>query len=73
MPRQEFEQRMSTLVRHIKASETVEGVDEIVVPGERGQRRAAELRAAGELPLNPLGWKVLIEVCESVGVVAPEM
>ncbi|MFN0072829.1 MAG: Ldh family oxidoreductase [Chloroflexota bacterium] len=73
MPREEFIARMDELVHHIKASETVEGVDEIVLPGERGQRRAAELLAAGELPLNPLGWKVLMEVCESVGVVAPVM
>jgi L-2-hydroxycarboxylate dehydrogenase (NAD+) len=72
MSRDEFSSRMDELVQHIKASETIEGVDEILVPGERGQRRAATLRAQGELPLNPLGWKVLGEVCESVGVIHPE-
>jgi ureidoglycolate dehydrogenase (NAD+) len=73
MPQSEFTSRMDELVRHIKSSETVEGVDEVLLPGERGQRRAAALRATGELPLNPLGWKVLSEVCESVGVRGPEM
>ncbi len=72
MSRDEFSSRMDELVQHIKSSETIEGVDEIFVPGERGQRRAATLRAQGELPLNPLGWKVLGEVCESVGVIPPK-
>jgi LDH2 family malate/lactate/ureidoglycolate dehydrogenase len=73
MSRNEFESRMAELARHIKASETVDGVDEIVLPGERGQRRAARYRADGQVPLNPLGWKVLAEVCESVGVEPPRM
>ena len=73
MSRDEFTSRMTELARHIRSSETIEGVNQIVLPGERGQRRAATYRAEGQVPLNPLGWKVLTEVCESVAVEAPRM
>jgi LDH2 family malate/lactate/ureidoglycolate dehydrogenase len=62
---------MDDLVAHIKASERVEGVEEIFVPGERGQRRAAALRRAGEVPIDAHGWQTLEQVCASVDVPLP--
>ena len=39
---------MDELLRWVKSGERIEGVDEIVYPGERGQRRAAEITASGK-------------------------
>ena len=71
LPREEFTRRMDELVRHVKAGERLEGIAEIVVPGERGQRRAAALTRAGRVPLNAVAWDTLTEVCGSLGVPLP--
>jgi LDH2 family malate/lactate/ureidoglycolate dehydrogenase len=67
----EFRSRIDDLLAHIKASERVEGVEEVFVPGERGQRRAAALRRADEVPIDPLGWQTLEQVCASIDVPVP--
>ena len=71
MPRSELADRMAELVQWVKSGETVEGVSEIVVPGERGQRRAAKLAEAGQVPLNDIAWRALTDVCTAVGVALP--
>ncbi len=71
MPRQEFTERMDELLRWVKSGERIEGVDEIVYPGERGQRRAAELTQSGQVPLDAVAWKTLTEVCTAAGVALP--
>jgi LDH2 family malate/lactate/ureidoglycolate dehydrogenase len=63
---------MDELIRWVKSGEKVDGVDEIVVPGERGQRRAAELTRSGRVPLNSVAWSTLEEVCGSLGVALPD-
>ncbi len=72
MPLAEFRSRMDELLRWVKSGERIEGVEEIVVPGERGQRRAAELTAQGRAPLDPVAWRTLETVCTEVGVPLPE-
>jgi L-2-hydroxycarboxylate dehydrogenase (NAD+) len=71
MSRQEFTERMDELLRWVKSGERIEGVDEIVYPGERSQRRAAELTASGQVPLNAVGWRTLQMVCVETGVSLP--
>jgi LDH2 family malate/lactate/ureidoglycolate dehydrogenase len=55
----------------VKSGQRIEGVDEIVYPGERGQRRAAELTASGQVPLNAVAWQTLQAICAESGVAAP--
>ena len=57
MPRAEFLSRMDELLAWVKSGEKIEGVGEIVYPGERGQRRAAEITASGQVPLNAVAWR----------------
>jgi LDH2 family malate/lactate/ureidoglycolate dehydrogenase len=71
MPRADFERRMNELLEHVKSSELSEGTSEIVYPGERGQRRAAELRGKGKAPLDSVAWRTLDEVCGARGVAVP--
>jgi L-2-hydroxycarboxylate dehydrogenase (NAD+) len=71
MPRQEFTSRMDELLRWVKAGQRIEGVDEIVYPGERGQRRAAEITAAGQVPLAGVAWDTLTAICAENGVAPP--
>jgi len=71
IPRDQFIRRMDDLVRHVKSGERLNAIEEIVVPGERGQRRAAELQRSGRVPLHAVAWNTLAEVCGSLGVALP--
>ncbi|MCC6178710.1 MAG: Ldh family oxidoreductase [Chloroflexi bacterium] len=71
MPRAEFTARMDELLRWVKSGQTIEGVNEIVYPGERGQRRAATLTAEGRVPLDAVAWRTLETVCGELGVPLP--
>jgi LDH2 family malate/lactate/ureidoglycolate dehydrogenase len=68
MPRAEFEARMAALIDRIKGGERAPGVDELVVPGERGERRHRELTAEGVVPVEQAGWQILTAGCEQLGV-----
>jgi LDH2 family malate/lactate/ureidoglycolate dehydrogenase len=71
MPREEFAARMSALIDQIKQGERAPGVDELVVPGERGERRARELTARGLVPLGRAGRQILQSACETLGIPPP--
>jgi len=71
MPRQEFTARMDELLGWVKAGQRIEGVDEIVYPGERGQRRAAELIASGKVPLDAVASATLAALCAEAGAAVP--
>ncbi len=71
IPREQFLRRMDELLAHVKAGERIEGVTEIVYPGERGQRLAAQLTSLGRAPLNAVAWNTLTELCDSLGVPLP--
>jgi LDH2 family malate/lactate/ureidoglycolate dehydrogenase len=68
LPREEFLERMEAQLDQIKQGERLPGVEELVVPGERSQRRYLELTARGVVPLSPASWEVLSTGCESLGV-----
>jgi LDH2 family malate/lactate/ureidoglycolate dehydrogenase len=71
LPREEFLARMDTLIDQVKLGERAPGVDELVVPGERGARRHAELSARGVVPVEPAGWQILTSGCQALGVQLP--
>lgn len=71
MPRQEFLERMDTQLDQIKQGERLPGIDELVVPGERGQRRYLELTARGVVPVGSASWDVLVTSCDSLAAPLP--
>jgi LDH2 family malate/lactate/ureidoglycolate dehydrogenase len=71
LPRHEFLARMDVQIDQVKQSERLPGVDELVVPGERGHRRYVELTARGAVPLSPASWQVLATACESLDAPLP--
>ncbi|HWM12329.1 MAG TPA: Ldh family oxidoreductase, partial [Solirubrobacteraceae bacterium] len=71
LPRAEFLERVDALIDQVKQGDRAPGVDELVLPGERGDRRHRELTAAGVVPLEPAGWQILASGCEALGVPVP--
>ena len=68
MPRADYEARLDDLVDRAKASPLAEGFDEILMPGEREGRLAAERRAKG-VPITQADLDMLR--LEATGVGAP--
>jgi LDH2 family malate/lactate/ureidoglycolate dehydrogenase len=52
VPKDEYLKRMDTLVQRVHALPTAEGVDEILMPGEKERRLEATRRRTG-LPYHP--------------------
>ena len=73
LPRQQFLERMDAQIDQIKQGERLPGVDELLVPGERGQRRYRDLTARGVVPLAPASWQMLATGCESLTAPLPEI
>lgn len=73
LPREEFLARIDAQLDQVKRGERAAGVDELVVPGERGERRRRELTARGVVPLAPTGWQLLTTGCRELGVPPPEV
>jgi len=71
LPRHEFLARMDAQIDQIKQGERLAGVDELLVPGERGQRRYLELTARGVMPLTPASWQILATACDSLAAPLP--
>ena len=71
LPRQEFLERMDAQIDQITQGERLPGIDELLFPGERGQRRYLDLTARGVVPLAPSSWQTLAMGCESLAVPPP--
>jgi LDH2 family malate/lactate/ureidoglycolate dehydrogenase len=71
MPRGEFLARMDEQIEQVHRGERLPGVEELLVPGERGQRRYLDLTARGAVPLAAASWHVMAEVCGSLGEPLP--
>ena len=63
--------RMDARIDQIEQGERLPGVDELVRPGERGQRRWLDFTARGEMPVEPAGWQVLETTYESLAAPLP--
>jgi LDH2 family malate/lactate/ureidoglycolate dehydrogenase len=73
MPLAEFKARIDAEIDEVKASARVEGGEEILVPGERGQRRRAKARERGLVDLDSWSWNELAKACAAVGVSPPSI
>jgi LDH2 family malate/lactate/ureidoglycolate dehydrogenase len=71
LPRQDFLQRMDAQLDQIKQGERLPGVEELMVPGERGRRRYLELTARGVVSVAPASWQVLVTSCDALAAPLP--
>ena len=62
---------MDEQIDQLKASARKPGVDEILVPGERGQRRKRELLSRNRVPLSTRTWRMLEECAAQTGTPLP--
>jgi uncharacterized oxidoreductase len=65
--RSEFEQDVSGLIDFVKSSHLAEGCNEILVPGEP-EARIRQQRNKEGIPINPVTWKVLLEIVARYGI-----
>jgi LDH2 family malate/lactate/ureidoglycolate dehydrogenase len=71
LPQEEFLARIDTQIDMVKHGERLPGVEELFVPGQRGQRRFLDLTARGVVPLTEASWQMLVTSCESLGAPLP--
>jgi LDH2 family malate/lactate/ureidoglycolate dehydrogenase len=71
LPRREFLERMDAQLDQIRQGERLPGVQELLIPGERGQRRYQHLTVGGVVPLAPASWQLLATGCQSLGTPLP--
>jgi len=62
---------MDAQLDQIKEGERLPGIEELLVPGERGHRRYLDLTAHGVVPLALASWQLLATGCDSLGVPLP--
>ena len=67
-PAPEFAQRVAAVLARVKAAPRQPGVDEIMLPGERGDRLATSRLASGRMPLEANLWAALQAQAEKGGV-----
>jgi LDH2 family malate/lactate/ureidoglycolate dehydrogenase len=71
LPREEFLLRMEAQIDQVKAGGRLAGVDELLVPGERGHRRYRELTIRGTAPLSGATWEALTKACGLLSIPPP--
>ncbi len=71
LPLHQFLSRVDEQIDQIKQSRRAPGVSEILVPGERGQRRRRQLYRTGKVPLPTVSWAELGRLCADLDVPAP--
>ena len=69
-PLADFRRDVGELAAAIRKLPRQEGFDEVLMPGERGDRRAAVRRAEG-IPIPPALWKELSDIARGLGVEPP--
>jgi ureidoglycolate dehydrogenase (NAD+) len=70
-PLSEFRRDIGALAAALRKLPLQQGFDEVLMPGERGEGRAAERRAKG-VPLPPALWKELTDIAHGLGVTTPK-
>ena len=66
-PLDEFKAKVDEMIRNVKESETAEGFDEIVLPGERAQLEY-ERRSREGVPVREEHWEQVVRIGKEVGV-----
>ena len=66
-PLDNFKAKIDEMIRNVKESETAEGFDEIVLPGERAHREY-ERRSREGVPVREEHWEQVVRIGEEVGV-----
>lgn len=69
--REEFTERVGTLVAEAKGAPLAQGFDEIFYPGELEDRAEQRQRAAGGVVLSQQTWRDLDKLAETLGVPLP--
>lgn len=67
LPRGDYDALMTTYTEHLKSTQRMEGVDEILLPGEIEVRRRRQRETDG-VPIPDETWRQLSEVAERLGV-----
>jgi hydroxycarboxylate dehydrogenase B len=65
-----FQSEVAQLVEYVKSCPRIEGLDEIVLPGDPERRLAAQRRKAG-IFLDDENWQALVKLGNTLGVHAP--
>ncbi|HZL89702.1 MAG TPA: Ldh family oxidoreductase [Pirellulaceae bacterium] len=68
--REHFHNEVEQLVEYIQSCPRIEGVQEILLPGDP-ERRLSALRSAEGVPLDPENWKALVRLAETLHVAIP--
>lgn len=73
MPAAEYRARIDSLIEQVKSTEPLPGTQEILVPGERGQRRRRDLLATGAVLLGDVTWQTMEKTCSELEVPLPSV
>lgn len=57
-----FEARTSQLIERVKAAKRLPGVEDILIPGERGNRILAQVEQTGMVEIDDALWSALVQV-----------
>ncbi|MBK8029050.1 MAG: Ldh family oxidoreductase [Chloroflexi bacterium] len=57
-----FEERTSQLIERVKAAKRLPGVEDILIPGERGNRILAQIEQTGMVEIDDALWSALVAV-----------
>ena len=68
--REHFHNEVEQLVEYIQSCPRIEGVQEILLPGDP-ERRLSALRSVEGIPLDPENWKALVRLAETLHVTIP--
>lgn len=71
LPRDDFERRVDEIIHDLKATPRASGVQEILMPGEIEEAKAAEARRLG-IPIDPPTIRKLVALTDTSGVPIPE-
>lgn len=69
--REHFAQEVGALVSYVRSCPRVEGVEEILLPGDP-ERRLARQRQREGIPLDAENWRALVRLAGELGVPVPE-
>jgi uncharacterized oxidoreductase len=72
VPVKEFKAEVDRLIEEIKSSPPREGIQEVLLPGEREHKMMIERRKAG-IPIDEKSWKDVLDTCSKLGIDATKI